>query len=370
MNTVRYLTNLEQVNGLSENERVALKPVVDRFIFRSNSYYDSLIDWSDPEDPIRKLVIPDRGELREWGELDASEEHIYTRVPGLQHKYRDTALLLVSEVCGAYCRFCFRKRLFFDDNQEVVKDVSSGLDYIESHPEISNVLLTGGDPLVLSTNRLSSIIERIRRISHVRIIRIGTKMPAFDPQRIYRDRSLLDLLRTHSNGDKKIYVMAHFTHPRELTAEAIAGIDALQHACAITVNQTPMIKGINSNPKTLAELLSRLSFLGITPYYVFQCRPTAGNSAFAVPLETACQVFTEAQANCSGLAKRARFVMSHMSGKIEIVAVREGFVYMKYLQAANPDNEARFMILPSNPRACWLDDYLAEPNVTEGAAVA
>src|SRR5262245_50081864 len=130
METVRYFGKLKQVSGLKEQELAKLGPVEEKFIFRSNSYYDSLINWDDPQDPIRRLVIPDIQELHEWGDLDASEEIEYTKVPGLQHKYRDTALLLINDVCGAYCRFCFRKRLFLHQNEEVVKDVSLGLEYI------------------------------------------------------------------------------------------------------------------------------------------------------------------------------------------------------------------------------------------------
>jgi lysine 2,3-aminomutase len=358
-----HITKLEQVRELSERERAELRPVEQRFAFRSNTYYQGLIDWNDPHDPIRRLVIPELSELLEGGELDASEESAYTRVSGLQHKYRDTALLLVNDVCGAYCRFCFRKRLFLDDNHEVVKDVSQGLQYIASHPEITNVLLTGGDPLLFATSKLKSIIEQIRRIDHVKIIRIGSKMPAFNPRKLYSDDLLMDVLRAYSTPAGRIYIMAHFSHPRELTPDAIQCLDALQRAGAITVNQTPMIAGINDNPEVLAELLSRLSFAGVTPYYVFQCRPTMGNSAYSVPLEKACQIFQKAQARCSGLAKRARFVMSHASGKIEIVAVKDGFVYMKYLQAASVEDEGRFMVLPSNKSAHWMDDYRMETNV-------
>jgi len=352
------LTKLEQVRGLSRDELAELQPVEQRFVFRSNSYYESLIDWNDPEDPIRKLVIPDVRELDEWGELDASNELAYTRAPGLQHKYRETALLLVNDVCSAYCRFCFRKRLFLDDNDEVAKDVSAGLEYIADHPEITNVLLTGGDPLVLSTKRLTAIIERLRAIPHVKIIRIGTKIPAFEPQRIVDDSALLQLIHTHSAAPRKIYIMAHFTHPRELTREAITAIDALQRAGAMVANQTPLIAGINDKAEVLAELHNRLSFSGATPYYVFQCRPTLGNKSYAVPLEEAYRIFWTAQSCCSGLARRARFVMSHETGKIEVLAAKDGLVYMKYLRAADPANEDRLMVFPSNPDAYWLDDYV------------
>ena len=126
----KYLTKLEQIPQLSATERVDLEKVNKEFVFRTNDYYQSLIDWNDPNDPIRRIVMPDIQELVDWGQLDASNEEKYTKVRGLEHKYTSTALLLVNEVCAAYCRFCFRKRLFMDENDEVTKDISAGLEYI------------------------------------------------------------------------------------------------------------------------------------------------------------------------------------------------------------------------------------------------
>jgi KamA family protein len=219
----RYTNKLEQVHGLSEEERKQLQPVAEKFAFRTNEYYQSLIDWNDPEDPIRRIVMPDLQELDEFGEMDASDEHSYTVRKGLEHKYSDTALLLVNNVCGAYCRFCFRKRLFTDGNDEVTNDITDAVAYIEQHTEINNVLLSGGDPLIMSTGKLSKIIKQLRDISHVRIIRIGTKMTAFDPYRIINDPSLLEMMSEYSLPDRKIFVMAHFNHPRELTEPAVKG---------------------------------------------------------------------------------------------------------------------------------------------------
>ena len=169
MQKVRYITNLSKVEGLSEHERHVLKPITDKFVFRVNDYYLNLIDWNDPNDPIRKLVIPSEGELQEYGRWDASDEDTNYVVPGCQHKYKTTALLIVSEVCGAYCRYCFRKRLFRNDVKEAVSDVEPGLKYISEHPEINNVLLTGGDSLILSTRRLRMIVERLRAIVDFRL---------------------------------------------------------------------------------------------------------------------------------------------------------------------------------------------------------
>ena len=353
----KYIVDLDKIPELSEDERHILKKVAEKFTFRSNDYYQNLINWNDPDDPIRRIIMPDIRELDVWGRLDASDEESYQKVPGLEHKYEFTALLLVNDVCGAYCRFCFRKRLFMDENEEVVRDVSQGIAYIRDHPEINNVLLTGGDPLIMSTNRLEHIIRQLREIDHVQIIRIGTKMPIFNPFRVINDPSLGEMFEKYSAPRKRIYIMAHFNHPRELTNEAIEGMNILRQAGAVTVNQTPMIRGVNDDPQILAELFNNLSYAGIPPYYVFICRPTLGNKMFSVPIEEAFEIFEKARMQCSGLAKRARLVMSHSTGKIEVVGQTETNIYFRYHRAANPQGKARFMIFSRNPQAYWFDDY-------------
>lgn len=358
----KYLTRLEQIPQLSRREKHRLQEVSEKFVFRTNDYYQSLINWDDPHDPIRRIVMPDVQELDDWGQLDASNEERYTKVRGLEHKYTSTALLLVNEVCAAYCRFCFRKRLFMNDNDEVTKDISEGLTYIQTHKEITNVLLTGGDPLIMSTSKLEPIISKLREIEHVQVIRIGTKVPAFNPFRILNDPSLLEMIHTHSGNDKKIYIMAHFNHVRELTPQAIGGLNLLMQAGAIVVNQTPLIRGVNDSPEALAELFNKLSFIGVPPYYVFLCRPTLGNHTYSVPIEEGYRIFEEARSRCSGLAKRARLVMSHETGKIEFIGLTEEHSFFKYMRAAEMDDSARLLMFKRNPQAYWFDDYDESPD--------
>lgn len=291
----------------------------------------------------------------EYGQWDASDEEANYVVPGCQHKYRTTALLIVSEVCGAYCRYCFRKRLFRNDVKEASSDVSAGIEYIAAHPEINNVLLTGGDSLILSTTKLRFIIESLRAIPHVKIIRLGSKLPVFNPMRISQDPELLELIRTHSTVEKRIYIMAHINHPREITPEAKRAVRALHDAGAIIVNQTPVLKGINDDPVVLGELLDRLSWAGITPYYFFINRPIAGNRDFVLPLEQVYRIVEEAKARTSGLGKRVRLSMSHSSGKIEILAIEQGKAYLKYHQSREQEY-GKFMILDCPEDAEWFDD--------------
>ena len=354
---MQHITKIEQIEQLSQNEIIKLQQVVEKFSFHSNEYYLSLIDWDDPDDPIRKLIIPDLRELEEWGRLDPSNEKSYRIMSGLEHKYNSTVLLLVSNACEGICRYCFRKRVFMNPRSDYLRDIPAAIGYIEDHKEITNVLLTGGDPLILKPSKLDNIIGQLRKIEHVKIIRIGTRVPAFNPYRIIDQPALLEMIDNYSTDQKRIYVITHFVHPRELTDPAIRAIDMLQKAGAILANQTPLIRGINDNAEVMAELLANLSFVGAVPYYIFQCRPAVGNKAYTVPIEEGYEIVEQAKALVSGLAKRVRFVMSHSTGKIEIVGLSNGLAHFKYHRAADDDDSGRFLVFRSNPGACWLDDY-------------
>ncbi|MFC1834841.1 KamA family radical SAM protein [Thermodesulfobacteriota bacterium] len=352
-----YVSRLEDLNELTPIERAGLEEVSDRFQFLANKYYLSLVDWQDPDDPIRRIVVPCREELDDWGKLDASGEETYTVMPGLQHKYNSTALLLVSNACAGICRYCFRKRIFIGDPVEAVSDLEQAFRYIGQHREITNVLLTGGDPLMLPTSRLEEIIVRLRGIDHVRAIRIGTRMLPYDPFRILDDPPLVDMIERHSTQNKAIYVVSHFCHPRELTEFAKKAVFRLRSAGALVLNQTPILRGINDDPETLATLFNLLVSVGSAPYYVFQCRPALGNKPYAVPLEEAYVTFERAKSLVSGLAKRIRYVMSHFTGKIEIVGRTKEYTYFKYHRAARDEMSGRFMVFKRNPEAFWFDDY-------------
>ena len=352
---MKYVRKLDQVEQLSPDQRDRLGPVAARYVFRANDYYLGLIDWDDPQDPIRQLIIPREEELSEWGTLDASNEESITVAQGVQHKYTDTVLLLCNEVCGAYCRYCFRKRLFMDDNDEATNDVSEGLAYIAANPQVTNVLLTGGDPLLMSTRRLTEIFESLRAIPHVQIIRIGSKMPAFDPYRVLNDQDLQSVFRTYSTPQQRIYLMAHFDHPRELTPLAIQGIDSCIRNGVICVNQCPLLRGINDDPSVMSELYSTLSYIGCTPYYLFQGRPTAGNEPYEVPIVEGWTIFQQALKRGSGLSRRARFCMSHETGKVEILGVDEEHIYLRYHQAKDKTDLGRFFVCRRDDEAYWLD---------------
>ncbi len=357
---IKWITDVEKL-PLPEGEKEKIRKVAEIFPLKITEHYAKLIDWDNPDDPLRKIAVPFEEELEEWGYLDPSNEKKYTVAPGLQHKYPDTALFLIAPTCVGFCRFCFRKRLFLKEKNlsgnEILLDLERAFKYIEEHKEINNVLLTGGDPLVLPTQKLREVIKRLREIEHVKIIRIGTKALAYYPQRVTEDPEFVKMIEEFSLSDRRIYIMNDFNHPREISDETLKAVDILLKAGAVLTNQTPLLRGVNDNPQTLKELFEKLSFIGIPPYYVFINRPVKGNKAFAVPVEEALTIFEEAKKGISGLAERARLVMSHATGKIEIVGMDEEHIYFKYHRAADEENRGKFMVFKRNPQAYWFDDY-------------
>lgn len=369
---MEYINKIRDISHIENPEE--LEKVCNIFDFRVNAYYLSLIDWDNPNDPIRRIVIPDIAEL-EFQEkhsdmfpyvplgvsLDVSQERSYTVVPGCEHKYRDTAILLVSNSCSCRCRFCFRKRIFMKDNKEVPKiSLKDGISYIQEHEEISNILLTGGDPLMLPPDNLIDIILELYEIDHVKIVRIGTKMLAFDPNKAIKffDRIHIRNVLFQKNR-KPLYLITHFNHPNEFINESLFAIEEAITLEFILLNQTPLIKGVNDNPKVLGELLNKLSYSGISPYYVFICRPVRGNETFLIPIEKAYSIFSEAQKTCSGIAKRARLIMSHTVGKIEIVGIFGSYIYFRVHRPQDINSKySNIFRKRRNKNAYWYDDYL------------
>jgi KamA family protein len=332
-----------------------LTAIAQTYPFRANDYYLGLIDWSDPNDPIRQLVIPRHDDLLEWGQLDVSNERSFTVVRGVQHKYPDTALLLCSQACGAYCRYCFRKRLFMGESDEATPELGAAIRYISQHPEINDVLLTGGDPLMLKTRRLTRIFQSLHAIPHVRVIRIGSKMPAFNPFRIVDDAELQAAFRRYSDPTRRMYLITHFDHPRELTDVAVEAIARSLSNGLICANQCPLIKGVNDDPEVLAELYSRLARVGCPPYYLFQIRPVTGNKPYVVPIVRAWHIFQAALARGSGLARRTRYVISHATGKMEVLGVDRRHIYMRYHRAVKQADAGRVLVFRRDDEAYWPD---------------
>lgn len=371
---IRELKQLETSGRLRPDEARGLADVAERHPMSVTQYYLSLIDWSDPDDPIRKMAIPSEAERSLLGSYDTSGEHENTKLTGLQHKYATTALVLVTNRCAVYCRHCFRKRLVGLPTEEILRRFDDAARYIEEHKEITNVLLSGGDPLVLSTEAIGLLLKRLDPIEHLDFIRIGSRIPVVLPGRITEDAVLRGLLRQYSRPDRRLYVVAQFNHPRELTREAAEAVDALMRAGVFVSNQAVLLKGVNDDPETLAALLRGLVRIGVAPYYVFQCRPVRGvQSGFQVPLRRAYRIVEDARGLLDGHAKRFRFIMSHRTGKVEVVGVRHGDLYMRYHQAKNPDDHGKLFKRRLVPGAGWLDDLVEpvdRPELDRGVPVA
>ncbi|MFQ5906056.1 MAG: KamA family radical SAM protein [bacterium] len=342
---------------LTPKEQRQLQKVVERHPMSVTRYYLSLINKDDPDDPIRRLIIPSEEELDLSGSYDTSGEIENTKAPGLQHKYRQTALILATNRCAAYCRPCFRKRLVGLPTTEVIQRFEVAARYIREHPEITNVLISGGDPLVLPTRVIRKFLDELSTIAHLDFIRIGTRLPVVFPKRILEDGELLYLLQTYSRDIKRIYVVTQFNHEKELTRTAVRSIKKLIRAGMVVSNQTVLLKGINDSAESLALLMRKLVRSGITPYYVFQCRPVKRvKKRFQVPLYKGLKVVEEAKKMLDGHSKRFRYVMSHRTGKVEILGIMHEEMYFKYHQAREPRNMGRFFTRRLSKTAGWLDD--------------
>lgn len=321
-------------------------------------YYLDLIDPADPHDPIRKMCVPDVMEFSRGGSMDTSGEHDNTVVQGMQHKYRQTVMILSTNQCAMYCRHCFRKRLVGLSSEEVAARLPEMAAYVRDHPEIDNVLISGGDAFLNTDDVITGYLETFASIPHIRFIRFGTRTPVTFPFRITADDGeLTDLLARY--GERvQIIVVTHFNHPREVTDQSIRAIRELQRAGCVLRNQTVLLRGVNDDPAVLSALLNRLVSVGVMPYYVFQCRPVEGvKNQFQVPLVRGARIVDEAKAEMSGIAKAFRYAMSHPDGKFEILgSAGEGKLLFKFHQAKDRADNGRLFVCDVADDQCWLDD--------------
>lgn len=343
--------------GLDDTQSLKMNDLLDQYPMLIPEYYFSLIDFDDPDDPIRKMSIPSIFEHDRDGAFDTSGEADNTILPGMQHKYRETALILSTNRCAMYCRHCFRKRLVGLSTEEVVDHLDEIVDYIKDHPEITNALVSGGDSFVNSNSVIERYLEGLSDIDHLDFIRFGTRIPVVLPSRIYDDQELLDLLKSY--GKKKhIIVVTQFNHPKELTDEAIKAIDALHQANVTIRNQTVLLGGINDDPEVLGDLLSKLTSVGVFPYYVFQCRPVKGvKNHFQIPLKRGVEIVEAAKSMQNGLGKSFRYCLSHPTGKIEILGtMASGELAFKYHETKDLEDNGRIFTMDLDDEAGWLGD--------------
>jgi KamA family protein len=278
-------------------------------------------------------------------------------MPGLQHKYAETALILATNRCAMYCRHCFRKRLVGLPSDEILKRFEDAVAYVAKHEEINNVLISGGDPLVLKTEILESFLEALAKINHINFLRFGSRVPVTLPARLNGPK-ILALFKKYSKSDKRLYVVTHFNHPREITSQSIRAVSNLIKAGVLLSNQTVLLRGVNDNSEMIASLMNRLVSIGVTPYYVFQCRPVKRvKHHFQVPICDGVRIVEKAKANCNGHSKRFKYVMSHKTGKIEILGVMNGEIYFKYHEAKDRENLGVMFKRRVDEKAGWLDDF-------------
>lgn len=404
--TERQLEKIEPLQALPAAQRFAMQVVAKVLPFRVNQYVlDELIDWSNiPDDPMFQLVFPQAGMLAEADfermaqALKSGDKQLVSttansirqalnphpagqqqlNVPqlddvsldGIQHKYRETVLFFPSQgqVCHSYCTFCFRWAQFIGD--KTLRFSASQAEqlhrYLRQHHTISDLLMTGGDPMVMKTHHLRDYLAPLLKpeFNHLQTIRIGTKSLTFWPQRYVTDKDADDLLRLFEKlvqAGKQVAVMAHFNHWREMDTPMVhEAIRRLRNTGVVIRTQAPLLNHINNDPEVWATMWRTQVRLGLIPYYMFVERDTGARQYFEVPLQRAWQVYREAMQRVSGLGRTARGPsMSAGPGKVEIQGVSEihgeKVFVLRFIQARNPDWVQRPFFARYDEQATWLD---------------
>ncbi|MCG2776662.1 MAG: KamA family radical SAM protein [Desulfobacterales bacterium] len=296
---IRSLAQLERMLVLSEDERSAMTRPAGSLPLAITPYYMSLLSRDDPHQALRRTVVPTLQEtIRDFGEADDPlGEESQSPVPGLVHRYPDRVLLLLSDFCSTYCRYCTRSRMVGRGGLYPSRSrLESAFDYIRRTPSVRDVLLSGGDPLLIGEERLSWILSRLRQIPHVEIVRIGTKVPAVLPQRI--TPKLVRMLRQYH----PLWMSLHFTHPDECTPEAYRACAMLADAGIPLGSQTVLLKGINDNVETMRSLMHQLMQMRVKPYYLYQCDPITGSAHFRTPVAKGLDIIRGLRGFTSGYA--------------------------------------------------------------------
>lgn len=297
-NRLNSAHDIGQILRLTENERKALEGTSDLFRVDITPYFISLIDPEDPNDPIRKQVIPRFEENSSFRGMmeDSLAEDRDSPVPGLTHRYPDRVLMLVTTQCATYCRYCTRSRIVGDPSETFSKsDFEQQINYIRENPQIRDVIISGGDPLVLPMKILEEILFRLRGIEHVEIIRIGTRAPVFLPMRITKE--LTDMLQKYH----PLWMNIHVNHPNEITAELSQATDLLTKAGIPLGNQTVLLAGVNDCVHIQRALIHNLLRIRVRPYYLFQCDLVEGAGHFRTPVSKGIEIIEGLRGHTSGL---------------------------------------------------------------------
>jgi lysine 2,3-aminomutase len=272
-----------------------LRQAAENFEFRIAPGMVDLIQ--SPHDPIWRQYVPDVQELEVHdGLVDSLAEDAHSPVPNITHRYPDRALFLVSPVCASYCRFCTRRRKVGDPEKIPMSQLESGFRYLEEHTEIRDVILSGGDPLLLSDRRIEEILKRLRAIPHLEVLRIGSRIPCHLPERI--TPQLCAILKKYH----PLYINTHFNHPHELTPAAVAALGMLADAGVPLGCQTVLLKGVNDDPVIMTALMQKLLAARVRPYYIYMCDQVAGAEHFRTTVEKGLEIVKALRGWTSGLA--------------------------------------------------------------------
>jgi len=406
--TVKHLDELTARAGLDADERLAIRAVATVLPFRTNEYVvEHLIDWdAAPDDPIYRLVFPQSDmlpetDVREIGgllaggapdaEVRAAAHEVRTRLnphpagqlaynipefadeplPGVQHKYPETVLIFPKQgqTCHAYCTYCFRWAQFVDepDLKIATGDIARITDYLRQHHEVTSVLITGGDPMIMGEAVLRRYVEPLLApdLEHIESIRIGTKSLGYWPQRFVTDPDADETLRLFDEvvaAGKSLAFMAHFSHTRELESSLVAdAVRRIKSAGGVIRTQAPLIRSINDDTATWAGMWRTQMRMGMVPYYMFVERDTGPQGYFAVPLARAHEIFRDAYASVSGLCRTVRGPsMSATPGKVCVDGVvevaGEKVFALHMIQARNPAIVGKPFFARFDPNAIWLSD--------------
>ncbi|MBE9529401.1 MAG: lysine 2,3-aminomutase [Proteobacteria bacterium] len=406
--TLQNFRELPQMELLSEEAKFAMEVVGNVFPFKTNSYVvDELIDWDNvPADPIFTLTFPQRemlkpahfdtmaaaivsgastDEIRKRADSIRAELNPHPagqmecnvpelngeRLNGLQHKYGETVLFFPvrGQTCHAYCSFCFRWPQFVgvDELRFAMRETEQLAEYIRLHPEVTDVLITGGDPMVMKAKRLAGYVDALLNsdLKNLSTIRIGTKALSFWPYRFTTDndsKELLSLFKKIVDSGKHLAIMAHFSHPRELQTEAAKeAIAKILETGAQIRTQSPLLSHINDSSEVWAQMWQEQVSLGCIPYYMFVARNTGAHHYFGVPLVKAHAIYKEAISSVSGVARTARGpVMSSNPGKIQVLGTNnegpEKLLALQFLQARNPNWINNPFFAAYDDKALWIDE--------------
>ena len=293
-NRVTSMPQLAEYLQVTPDEEEAFIRAGINLPFAITPYYLDLINQSGPDSPLRKTVVPRLAELETSpNEMsDPCGEDGDMAAPGLVHRYPDRVLFLVNETCSVYCRYCTRSRLVGSGEHQV--DYEAAYEYLRNTPAVRDVLISGGDPLVMADHKLENILKNLRDIPHIDIVRIGSKIPVVLPQRITDD--LVNMLKQ----SHPFYMSIHFLHPDEITPEVEAACNKLADAGIPTFSQTVLLKGVNDDPAVMKELMRKLLKIRVRPYYIYQCDPVEGTAHFRTSVQTGIDIMEHLRGHMTG----------------------------------------------------------------------